>query len=234
MMRTSVRHRLPLFAVIACAALGPALSASAALDALSSKDAAGGLRAALSKGIDVAVAQLGARDGFLKDPKVAIPLPSALEKADEVLGRVGMGGKADELKETMNHAAEQAVAQAKPVFKQALTHMTLADAKAILTGGDDAGTQYFRRTTSAQLTEKFKPIVAAENAKLGLTAKYNEYAGKAAQFGLLSAQDANLNDYVTAKALDGLFSRIADEEHAIRKDPLGQTSALIKKVFGAL
>lgn len=234
MMRTSVRHRLPLFAVIACAALGPALSASAALDALSSKDAAGGLRAALSKGIDVAVAQLGARDGFLKDPKVAIPLPSALEKADEVLGRVGMGGKADELKETMNHAAEQAVAQAKPVFKQALTHMTLADAKGILTGGDDAGTQYFRRTTSAQLTEKFKPIVAAENAKLGLTAKYNEYAGKAAQFGLLSAQDANLNDYVTAKALDGLFSRIADEEHAIRKDPLGQTSALIKKVFGAL
>lgn len=233
-MRTSVRHRLPLFALIACAALGPALSASAALDALSSKDAAGGLRAALSKGIDVAVAQLGARDGFLKDPKVAIPLPSALEKADEVLGRVGMGGKADELKETMNHAAEQAVAQAKPVFKQALTHMTLADAKGILTGGDDAGTQYFRRATSAQLTEKFKPIVAAENAKLGLTAKYNEYAGKAAQFGLLSAQDANLNDYVTAKALDGLFSRIADEEHAIRKDPLGQTSALIKKVFGAL
>lgn len=233
-MRTSVRHRLPLFAVIACAALGPALSASAALDALSSKDAAGGLRAALSKGIDVAVAQLGARDGFLKDPKVAIPLPSALEKADEVLGRVGMGGKADELKETMNHAAEQAVAQAKPIFKQALTHMTLADAKGILTGGDDAGTQYFRRTTSAQLTEKFKPIVAAENAKLGLTAKYNEYAGKAAQFGLLSAEDANLNDYVTAKALDGLFSRIADEEHAIRKDPLGQTSALIKKVFGAL
>ena len=233
-MRTSVRHRLPLFAVIACAALGPALSASAALDALSSKDAAGGLRAALSKGIDVAVAQLGARDGFLKDPKVAIPLPSALEKADEVLGRVGMGGKADELKETMNHAAEQAVAQAKPVFKQALTHMTLADAKGILTGGDDAGTQYFRRATSAQLTEKFKPIVAAENAKLGLTAKYNEYAGKAAQFGLLSAEDANLNDYVTAKALDGLFSRIADEEHAIRKDPLGQTSALIKKVFGSL
>jgi uncharacterized protein DUF4197 len=233
-MQTSVRHRLPLFAVIACAALGPALSASAALDALSSKDAAGGLRAALSKGIDVAVAQLGARDGFLKDPKVAIPLPAALEKADEVLARVGMGGKADELKETMNHAAEQAVAQAKPVFKQALTHMTLADAKGILTGGDDAGTQYFRRATSAQLTEKFKPIVAAENAKLGLTAKYNEYAGKAAQFGLLSAEDANLNDYVTAKALDGLFSRIADEERAIRKDPLGQTSALIKKVFGAL
>ena len=233
-MRTSARHRLTLFALIACAAFGPALGASAALDALSSKDAAGGLRAALSKGIDVAVTQLGTRDGILKDPKVAIPLPPALEKADEVLSRVGMGGKADELKETMNHAAEQAVAQAKPIFRQALQHITLTDAKSILTGGDDAGTQYFRRATSTQLAAKFKPVIAAETAKLGLTTKYNEYAGKAAQFGLLSAEDANLNDYVTAKALDGLFSRIADEEHAIRKDPLGQASSLIKKVFGAL
>src|ERR1700736_2775452 len=181
-----------------------------------------------------AVAQLGSNDGFLNDPKVAIPLPSALEKVHRALSRVGMGGQADELKANMNHAAEKAVAQARPIFKQALQHMTVSDAKGILTGGDDAGTQYFRRTTSAQLTEKFKPIVATETAKLGLTAKYNEYAGKAAQLGLLSSQDANLDDYVTAKALDGLFSRIADEEHAIRKEPLGQASSLIKKVFGTL
>ena len=233
MFATAFRSRL-LLAALALGALAPVLAASAALDALSSKDAAGGLRAALSKGIDVAVAQLGAQNGFLNDPKVAIPLPSALEKADRALSVIGMGGKADELKATMNHAAEKAVAQAKPIFKQALQHMTLADAKGILTGGEDAGTQYFRRATSAQLTAKFKPVVAGETAKLGLAAKYNEYAGKAAELGLLSAQDANLNDYVTAKALDGLFSRIADEEHAIRKDPLGQASSLIKKVFGAL
>ncbi|HEX7199771.1 MAG TPA: DUF4197 domain-containing protein, partial [Dongiaceae bacterium] len=99
------------------------------------------MRAALSKGIDVAVTQLGAQNGFLNDPKVAIPLPSALEKADRALSVIGMGGKADELKATMNHAAEKAVSQAKPIFKQALQHMTVADAKAILTGGDDAGTQ---------------------------------------------------------------------------------------------
>ena len=220
--------------VLTFAALGAAFAAAAGVDALSSRDAAGGLRAALSKGIDVAVAQLGTNNGFLNDPRVAIPLPLALEKADRALSRFGMGGQADELKATMNHAAEQAVAQAKPVFKQALQHMTLSDAKAILTGGDDAGTQYFRRATSAQLTEKFKPIVAAETAKLGLIAKYNEYAGKAAQLGLLSSEDANLNDYVTAKALDGLFSRIAEEEHEIRKNPLGQASSLIKKVFGTL
>ena len=216
-----------------CAAAG-ALAASAAFDALSSKDAAGGLRAALSRGVDVAVSQLGATNGFLNDPKVAIPLPPALDKADHALRMVGLGGEADQLRVTMNHAAEQAVAQAKPIFKQALQRMTLADAKGILTGGDGAGTAYFRRATSEQLTAKFKPVVVAQTAKLGLAAKYNEYAGKASQFGLLSAQDANLNDYVTAKALDGLFSRIADEEHEIRKDPMGQASSLIKKVFGSL
>jgi len=134
----------------------------------------------------------------------------------------------------MNHAAEQAVAQAKPIFKQALQHMTVSDAKGILTGGDGAGTAYFRQATSIQLAEKFKPVVAATTAKLNLASKYNEYAGKAAQVGLLSSNEANLNDYVTAKALDGLFSRIADEEHKIRQDPLGQASSLVKKVFGAL
>lgn len=210
------------------------IPAAAQLDALSSKDAAGGLRAALSQGIGTAVAQLGANNGFLNDPKVAIPLPPTLEKADRALRMVGMSGQADELRVTMNHAAERAVAQAKPVFADALRHMTLTDAKAILAGGDDAGTQYFRRATSDQLTTKFKPIVAAATAKLKLASQYDQLAGKAAQFGLISSADANLDDYVTAKALEGLFSRIADEERAIRKDPLGQANSLIKKVFGAL
>ena len=226
-----LRPRLSLL-IILCAL--PAVPVSAQLDALSSKDAAGGLRAALSQGIGTAVAQLGANNGFLDDPKVAIPLPPALDKADRALRMVGMSGQADELRVTMNHAAEQAVAQAKPVFEQALRHMTLTDAKAILTGGDDAGTQYFRRTTSAQLSGRFRPIVAATTAKLKLASQYDEVAGRAAQFGLISSADANLDDYVTARALDGLFSRIADEERAIRKDPLGQANSLIRKAFGAL
>lgn len=209
-------------------------AAASSLDALSSKDAAAGLRAALTQGIDVAVAQLGAKNGFLNDPKVAIPLPPPFNKAESGLRMLGMGSEADQLKATMNHAAEQAVAQAEPVFKRALQQMTLADAKSILAGGDGAGTAYFRKATSAELTAKFKPIVAAETAKLGLAAKYDAYAGKVAQFGLIPAQDANLNDYVTAKALDGLFSRIAEEEHQIRTDPMGQASSLIKKVFGSL
>jgi hypothetical protein len=231
MLCNTLRSCLPLLSALALAEV--ALAATG-LDALTSRDAAGGLRAALSQGIDVAVSQLGATNGFLNDPKVAIPLPHPLDKAESTLRMLGMGAQADQLKATMNHAAEQAVAQAKPVFKSALQQMTVPDAKAILSGGDDAGTAYFRRKTSAALTAKFKPIVAAETAKLGLAAKYNEYAGQASQLGLLPAEDANLNDYVTAKALDGLFSRIAEEERAIRKDPMGQASSLIKKVFSSL
>jgi Protein of unknown function (DUF4197) len=233
-MRSVLHSALCAFVLLFALGCATAMAGNAALDALSPKDASAGLHAALSQGIDVAVAQLGAPGGFLNDPKVAIPLPHPLDKAEKPLRMLGMGAQADQLKDTMNHAAEAAVAQAKPVFKQALQHMTVADAKNILTGGDGAGTAYFRKATSAELTAKFKPIVAAETAKLGLAAKYDEYAGKASQLGVLPAQDAHLNDYVTAKALDGLFSRIAEEEHAIRKDPMGQTSSIIKKVFGQL
>jgi len=234
------RRASPLAPLMLGAVLGVWLNASStaeagsALDALSSKDAANGLRAALSQGVGKAVTQLGAHNGFLNDPKVAIPLPPTLEKADRALRMVGMSGPADELHASMNHAAEKAVAQARPVFEDAVRHMTVSDAKTILTGGEDAGTQYFRRNTSAQLTAKFKPIVAAATAKLSLAEKYDHFAGQAAQFGLISKEEANLNDYVTAKALDGLFSRIADEERAIRKDPLGETNTLIKQVFGTL
>ncbi|HEX3838075.1 MAG TPA: DUF4197 domain-containing protein [Steroidobacteraceae bacterium] len=232
-MNRSCHRRLTWLLLLACCA-NVALAASAAFDALSAKEAAGGLREALAKGIDVAVAQLGANDGFLKDPQVMIPLPPLLAKAQRGLAMLGMGPQADELKATMNHAAESAVAQARPIFKQALQRMTLTDAKSILTGGDGAATAYFRRATSTQLIDKFKPVVAHATARLGLSAQYDRYAGKASRLGLIPAQDADLDDYVTAKALEGLFSRIAAQEHAIRKDPLRQTNSLIRKAFGAL
>ncbi len=212
----------------------PLIAAAASLDTVSSKDASAGLRAALSQGVDKAIGMLGAANGFLGNPKYTIPLPSALEKADRALRMIGMSGDADQLKAAMNHAAEMAVADARPVFKQAAQRMTVADAKGILTGGDTAATQYFRQATNSQLVTRFKPIVARETAKLKLRGLYDQYAGKAAQVGLISSEDANLDDYVTAKALDGLFGAIAEEERAIRKDPMGQASSLIKKVFGAL
>ena len=212
----------------------PLIATAASIDTLSSKDASAGLRAAISQGIDKAIGMLGAPNGFLGNPKYTIPLPSALEKADRALRMIGLSGDADELKAAMNHAAEMAVADAKPVFKQAAQRMTVADAKGILTGGETSATQYFRQATSAQLTTRFKPIVARATAKLRLRGLYDQYAGKAAQVGLISSQDANLDDYVTAKALDGLFAAIGDEERAIRTNPMGQASSLLKKVFGAL
>jgi uncharacterized protein DUF4197 len=214
--------------------LAPALAVAGSLDALSSKDANAGLRAALSQGVDKAIARLGAPDGFLANPKYTIPLPPALEKVDRALKLVGMSGDTEALKTAMNQAAAAAVADAKPVFKQAVQRMTLADAKGILTGGDTAATQYFRQATSAPLVTRFKPIVARATQKMKVRDLYDKYAGQASQFGLVRAQDANLNDYVTGKALDSLFDAIGEEERAIRADPLGQTSSLLKKVFGAV
>jgi microcompartment protein CcmL/EutN len=215
-------------------ALLPLLAFGASLDTVSSKDAASGLRAALSQGVDKAIGLLGAPNGFLGNPKYTIPLPPALEKADRALRMIGLSGDADELRAAMNHAAEAAVADAKPVFKQAVQRMTVTDAKNILTGGETSATDYFRQATRTQLTARFKPIVAKSTARLKLGALYDQYAGKAAQVGLIRAEDANLNDYVTARALDSLFNAIGEEERAIRKDPMGQASSLIKKVFGSL
>jgi hypothetical protein len=223
-----------LTALTAALVLTAATAAAGSIDAISSKDAAGGMKAAISQGIDKAIAQLGSPNGFLNNPKYTIPLPAGLEKADRALRMIGLSGDADQLKEAMNHAAEMAVADAKPVFKQAAQRMSVADAKGILTGGETSATEYFRKATTEQLTARFKPIVSRQTEKLKLRALYDQYAGKAAQVGLIRSEDANLNDYVTARALDGLFGEIADEERAIRKDPMGQASSLIRKVFSSL
>ncbi len=200
----------------------------------SSKDATTGLRTALSQGIDKAVTQLGATNGFLNDPKVAIPLPPTLQKAERAMRLVGMGQDADNLKVAMNHAAESAVAAATPVFKDALQRMTLADAKGILSGGDDAGTQYFRRTTTEQLTSKFKPIVARETAETGRLHRCCDRVrrqGRELRAGQRAGREPERLRHGRS-ALDGLFSRIADEEKAIRRI-LGTGQLDLRKVFGA-
>ncbi len=201
---------------------------------LSNKDAAAGLKQALIKGSETAVAALGKPNGFLGNARVRIPLPESLHKVEGLMRGLGMGKYADELVTTMNRAAESAVVEAKPLLVNAVKNMSVQDAKAILGGGQDAATQYFRRTTSAPLTSKFLPIVAKATQKVKLADKYNEFAGKAARFGLVDAKDADLNSYVTRKALDGLYLIIADEERKIRQDPVGAASGIISKVFGAI
>ncbi|KPK09416.1 MAG: hypothetical protein AMJ64_00285, partial [Betaproteobacteria bacterium SG8_39] len=176
----------------------------------------------------------GRTDGFFGDARVKIPLPQSLQSAEQLMRMVGMGGTADELILTMNRAAEAAVPEAKKLLVDAVKTMTVRDAKGILTGGETAGTEYFRRATSTQLRARFLPIVKRSTANVGLAQTYNRYAEQGARFGLIKKEQANLDAYVTEKALDGLYFMIAEEEKKIRRDPVGSASGIIKKVFGAI
>jgi hypothetical protein len=221
--------------LIASALLLVSLAAPAGLlDSITQKDAVAALRATLSQGAVNATARLGLKDGFLANPQVKIPLPGKLQDAQKLLQMLGLGARADELVTTMNRAAEAAMPEARTLLVDSVKQMTPQDAKGVLSGGDDAGTQYFRRTASDKLREKFLPIVKRNTEKLQLANQYNSLAGQAGKLGLVNAQDVSIEAYVTNKALDGLFLMIANEERAIRKDPVGQGSALLKKVFGAL
>lgn len=202
--------------------------------AFSSKDATAALRAALDKGAEVAVSQLGANNGFLNNEKVRIGLPSPLDQAAPLLQAMGRGQQLQQLTESMNHAAEQAVSLARPLLRKAIKDMSVQDAVGILQGGDNAVTEYFARKTRDPLTTQFQPVVNRSLEKLSVTQHYNDLAGKAKQFGLLKGQGGTLQDHVTNKALDALFMVIGEEERKIRQDPVGTGSALLKKVFGAL
>jgi hypothetical protein len=201
---------------------------------LSNSDASGGLKEALTQGAAKAVDGLGRADGFLGNPKVRIPLPESLEKVSGLMRTFGMGKQVDELETAMNRAAEAAVPEAKALLVNAVKQMSVQDAKTILAGGDDAATQYFKRVTAAPLADKFKPIVKKAVAKVKLAERYDAFAGKGAKYGLVKEADANLESYITGKALDGLYTMIGEEERAIRKDPVGAAGGLAKKVFGLL
>lgn len=216
------------------AALVMSLPGYAQLDKISNQDATSGLKAALEKGSAAAVDLLGKQDGFLGNQKVKIPLPESLAKVEKLMRGVGMGKYADELVLSMNRAAEAAVPEAKKLLVDSVKKMSVQDAKGILTGGEDSATQYFKRTTSDQLRTSFLPIVKNATAKVKLAETYNRYADKGVAFGLVKKEQANLDDYVTQKALDGLFVMVAEEEKKIRQNPAQAASNIISKVFGAL
>lgn len=211
-----------------------AAPAWAQLENISNRDAINALKSALGKGAHAAVAQLGRENGFLGDARVKIPLPDSLRAAEKNMRRFGMAKYADELIVSLNRAAEAAVPEAQELLIDAVRQMSVQDAKGILTGGDTAGTEYFRRVTADELGRRFLPIVQRSTQRVGLAQKYNQYAAKGVRVGLVDAQDANLDDYVTSKALNGLYFMVAEEERKIRKDPVGTASSLIKRVFGAL
>jgi hypothetical protein len=205
---------------------------AADLSSLTRGEMTGGLKETLTQSATAAVGLLGQEGGFLNNEKVKIPLPQNLSKVERVMRTFGMGKQADELVVTMNRAAEAAVPEAQKLLVDAVKKMSIDDAKAIITGGDDAATAYFRKNTEGALATRFLPIVKKNTEKVGLAKRYNDLAGKASQFGLIDKSQSNIETYVTQQALDGLYKTIAEQERLIRQNPVGQGSKLIGKIFG--
>jgi len=223
------------------------VSASAQLDealkkageALAQRDTSGlsddkiiaGLKQALQVSTGKAVALTGRPDGFLKNQAIKILLPPKLETVGKGLRMLGMGAKVDELEVGMNRAAEQAAPQAKQIFLAALRRMTFDDARHVLAGGDTAATEYFKRTSSSDITTAFSPIVHRSLERVGVVQQYDQVI-KSAPGGNVLAGQFDLDKYVVGKTLDGLFYTLGEEEKKIRKNPAAQTTALLKEVFG--
>lgn len=230
-----IRPALAFMSAMLLGLFAAAGSASAvSIDQLTGTEANAGLKAALDQGVASAVASLGKTDGFWGNPKVRIPLPENLQRAKSAMKLMGKGREVDELERAINRAAEEAVPQSKQLLANAVKAMTVEDAKRILTGGDDSVTQFFKSKTAPQLTERFLPVVSKVTAKSGLAQQYNSLAGQAAQFGLVKADEATIERYVTQKALDGLYTMIGEEERKIRANPIAAGSDIVRRVFGAL
>lgn len=232
--RRALLRGVGLLPTLPLAALLPSRALAGPLDAFTNIDATRALRAALDTGSLAAIGKLGVDGGFLNNPQVKIPLPDGLRKIEGVLRAMGRGADLDALQASMNRAAELAVPQAKQMVASAVKAMTVADAKGILSGGEDSVTQFFKGKTLTALTERFLPIVSATVSKIGLAKRYNDVAGQASQLGLIDKGSARIEGFVTGKALDGLYFMIAQEEKAIRADPVRAGGAILRKVFGAL
>lgn len=201
---------------------------------LSQGEAVQGLKSALERGAKQAISELGRVDGFLGREQVRISLPRQLQEHEKMLRRLGQGKQLDELVTTMNRAAEAAVPRAQELMLGAVRQMTVDDGKKILRGGDTSATTFFADKTRLPLGQKFLPVVSQTTRQLDLAVQYQRLAGKAADLGLMKREDASVDQYVTGKALDGLYFMIGEEERKIRRDPVGTGSVLLSKVFGAL
>jgi hypothetical protein len=210
----------------------PSQSSSPAGLGLSNDKIAGGLKEALTKSTGTAVASTGRPDGYFKNQAIKILLPGPLQTAGKGMRMMGMGAQLDELELAMNRAAEQAAPEAKQIFIHAITKMSFDDARKILTGGNTAATDYFKKTSSTELTHAFTPIVHKSMENVGVITQFNQLARNSMAGPLLANQNFNLDAYVVGKALDGLFYMLGQEEKQIRTDPAAQSTALLKEVFG--
>lgn len=200
---------------------------------LSNDKVIAGLKEALQIGTGNAVAATGHLDGFFKNEAIKILVPEKLRSAGKALRMVGMGGQVDALELGMNRAAEQATPEAKQIFLRAVTNMSIADAKGILTGGDTAATDYFRKQSSAELTTAFAPIVHKSMENVGVVRQYNQIMKNPVASVVANDKNFSLDNYVVGKTMDGLFYMLGEEEKKIRKDPAAQVTSLLREVFGA-
>lgn len=201
--------------------------------ALSSADMGAGLKDALRVGSENVVGQLGRPGGFLKDKAIHIPLPDKLNTVKTVLGKAGMGGMLDDLEVRLNRAAEAATPKAKQLFGQAITDMTMTDAKAIFSGPPDAATSYFKGKMTPALSKEMRPVVESSLAEAGAVKAYGNVMGKYKALPFVPDAQADLASYVTEKGLDGIFHYLALEEAAIRQNPAKRTTELLQRVFGS-
>lgn len=192
-----------------------------------------GLKEALNVGTTTVVGQLGRSGGFNLDPKIRIPLPENLARVDTALKTIGMGSLTEDLQNRMNAAAEAATPRAKELFIDSIRQMSFADAKSILSGQQDAATQYLRKTMGAALVENMKPIIGNTLAEAGAVQSYDRVMGQYAKLPFMPDVKANLTDYAANKAMDGIFLYVAQEEAAIRANPAKRTTELLRTVFGS-
>ena len=216
--------------------LGELMSAAGATlqptGALDDQTVVAGLKEALRVGTDRSVNRASQLDGYYRNPQIRIPLPDQLDKVASSLRAIGMGAQVDELELTMNRAAEKAATEAAPVFVDAITQMSFADARAILQGNERAATDYFEGRTRPTLADRFSPIVEQSMNEVGLVRVYDDVVGRVAALPLVPVPTLDLRSYVTDSALDGLFTLLAQEEGRIRQDPAARTTQLLKTVFG--
>ena len=235
-----------LSAVLAAIVLGGMNSARAQMDmgslrglagkasgtGLTSDQASGGLKEALTRGISTSVSSTGRPGGYLDNPAIKILMPAKLQRVEQAMRVAGMGPQVDSFVKSMNAAAEEAAPAAKAILLDALKAMTFTDAKGIVTGGHTAGTEYFKRTTTEQIEAAFRPIVEKSMAKVGVTQQFQALMGSAPKIPFFKTPDLDVNQYVLDKATDGLFVVMGQEETKIRTDPGAQVTPLLKTVFG--
>jgi hypothetical protein len=199
---------------------------------LTEQKAADGLKEALRVGTDNAVKSTGRVDGYFGNEAIKILMPEKLRTLEKGLRAVGYDEEVDEFILSMNRAAERAAPKAKDIFLDAILEMSFDDARKILSGGDTGATDYFKEKTSARLMEAFRPEVAEAMNEVGVTRQYKELVGRAERIPFLRFESLNIDDYVVAKALDGLFYVLGQEEQKIRREPAARVTELLREVFG--